>query len=247
MTQSLRVSMQATFILHRRPFRETSVILDALTEEYGKVALLAKGVRGKRSNVSAILQPFTPIQCSWFGRSGLYTLTDAETLQAPLSLTGKPLYCAMYLSELICRLLHAHDPHPQVFADYRAVLDVLVSGNDIEQALRYFEFSLLQVLGYGIQTDYEALSGAPVQAEKLYNYILEQGPCEVGAGTSVTCKDALLIQGATLLALAEQQLQDQQQLREAKLLMRHAIQPYLGGKPLKSRALFQGSKSSSKL
>ena len=236
--------MQATFILHRRPFRETSLILEVLTKEYGKVSLLAKGAHSKRSNLSSILQPFIPLQCSWVGGSGLYTLTDAETLPIPLKLTGVHLYCAMYLSELVCHLLHQYDPHPIIFADYQTALEALGAGDRIEPVLRYFEFSLLSQLGYGIQTGYEAQMGEPVQADKLYNYRLGQGLYEVTPDKRPINSGIPLIQGATLIALANQQLHNQQQLKQAKLLMRYAIHHYLGGKPLKSKTLFQSSQLS---
>jgi DNA repair protein RecO (recombination protein O) len=59
---------QRAFVLHSRPWSETSLMLDVFTEESGRVRLVAKGARSKRSNLKGALQPFTPAGTLWRAR-----------------------------------------------------------------------------------------------------------------------------------------------------------------------------------
>lgn len=236
MTESA-VYLQPAFILQHRKYRETSLILDALTRDFGRVSLLAKGVRKNKSKTAGILQPFIPLAVSYFGKSELKTLTDVErragsepardVFPSFAELKGLALYCGFYVSELVNCFLHKDDPHPEVFADYEACLASLAEGSNLEATLRLFELNLMENVGYGLQFDYDD-DGNPIEPAKQYDYNVGQGPVEAANG---------LFSGKTLQALSARDLADPQVLHEAKLLMRTAIDVYLHGKPLKSRAV----------
>lgn len=234
------VNLQPAFILQHRKYRETSLILDALTRDFGRVSLLAKGVRKIKSKTAGILQPFIPLTVSYFGRSELKTLADVERrigsdpvldipsiIQPVGELKGLALYCGFYVNELIGCFLHKDDPHPEVFADYQACLASLAEGSNLETALRLFELNLMENVGYGLQFDHDE-NGKPVEPAKQYDYNVGQGPVESAHGP---------FSGETLLALSVRDVTDPQVLQEAKLLMRMAIDIYMQGKPLKSRVV----------
>lgn len=229
----MRISLQPGFLLHSREYRESSLLLEALTLEHGRVGLVAKGGRRSNSPLRGVLQPFYPLLLSWSGKKELKTLTGAEAEGWVPVLTGRSLFSGLYLNELIMRLLHRNDPHPELLPCYRGALESLARKEDEEPILRLFEYRLLAELGYGMELAREAATGQPVQPGKRYCYRMEHGvvPAEQGGGIEIG--------GTTLVALATGDLHGGEPLREAKLLMRHVLRHYLGDKPLASRELFQ--------
>jgi DNA repair protein RecO (recombination protein O) len=222
------VYLQPAFILQQRKFRETSFIIDVLTQDYGRVTLLAKGVRKAKSKTAGLLQPFIPLSLSYFGKTELKTLTTVETTKSFDQLQGLTLYCGFYVNELITCFLHKYDPHPEVFELYEECLTRLLRSSELEATLRIFELDLMAAVGYGLQLDYDSFNNKEVQPLSKYHYNVEQGPIEAVTGT---------YSGKTLLALNLRKLSDSQILHEAKILMRTVISVYLHGKPLKSRAV----------
>lgn len=227
-----RVSLQPAWILHRKPYRNTSALVEAFTRDHGRVGLVARGVSGPRSRWQALLQPFRPLLLSWQGRGELYTLTDAEPDGATPELSGRQVLAAFYVNELLLRLTQRADALSGVFELYRHSLAVL-SEQDAESALRGFERDLLRELGYGLVLSHEADSDVPIAADGLYRYVAELGPVRLAAGANLEGA----VHGRTLLELASGTLTDTESRREAKRLMREVLSFYLGDRPLKTRAL----------
>ena len=130
MTATRRVQQQPAYVLHHRPFRDTSQLLDVISREHGKVTLVARGSRSAKSKLRGILRPFQPLRLSWFLRSDLGTLTGAEIDAAPLSLSGDALLSAYYVNELVLHFLHRHDPQPEIFDAYAQTVAALASSED---------------------------------------------------------------------------------------------------------------------
>ncbi len=235
MSSEHRVQLQPAYLIHRKPFRDTSLLLELFTPEYGRIGLIARGARGARSKLKGVLQPYQQLLVSWSGRGELPTLTSAETQGQTAFLQGDALASGFYLNELILRLLARHDPHPQLFAAYQQALLRLIAAQDIEWALRLFERDLLQELGYGLLLTHEGQSGAEVEPDGRYCYYHDSGPQRLYSDGS----GQLSLQGAALLALADGECNDAQLRRECKLLMREVLGHYLGAKPLASRELFR--------
>ena len=230
-----RVELVPGFVLHQRPYRETSALLEIFTPTHGRVGLVARGARSPKSRRRGELQAFRALRLSWSERGELGTLTGVEADGPGFSLTGVALYSAFYLNELLVRLLVRHDPHPSLFDRYEQALHALSNQPaGIELTLRLFEKQLLQETGYGLLLDTDCETGEPVHADRLYDYHLEAGPVEVASGAS----EGFLFPGSSLLALAQEEGVNVAVLRDAKRLMRAALNLYLGGKPLKSRELF---------
>ncbi len=225
-------SLQRCFVLHRRPYSETSLILDVFSEEYGRLSLMAKGARSKRSHLKGALQPFTPLLMKWSGGGSMKTLRQAEPISLGLPLTGIYLYSAFYLNELIDRVIETATPYPELFLDYLQALTELAQQSNPEPALRRFELALLSALGYGVDFLHCAGSGEPVDETMTYRYREQKGFI-----ASVRI-DNLTFLGRDLIAIAERRFMTPEQLKAAKRFTRIALKPYLGGKPLKSRELF---------
>jgi DNA repair protein RecO (recombination protein O) len=229
-----RVRLQVGYVIHQRPFRESSLLLEVLTPDFGRKGLVAKGVRGERSKLRGVLQVCRPLLVSWSGRGELGSLTGAEPAGPAHHLVGRQLWCALYLNELIQRLVPREDPNPLIYGSYARTLADLARDRDEEAVLRVFERDLLAQIGYGLSLDREADTGRPIAADARYDYRLEQGPVRTGGGGA-----ALELSGRTLLDLQRGDLSDPQSRHEAKRLTRAAIAPHLGGRPLKSRELFE--------
>ena len=238
MAVNSRIQLVPAYLLHQRPYRESSALLEMFTASHGRVALVARGVRSPRSRRRGELQPFRALRLSWNARSELGTLTAVEADGTPLSFKGTVLYSAFYMNELLLRLLARHDPHPGLYMLYQASLQNLAHGLELEPVLRLFEKRLLQELGYGLLLDYEVETGEPVQPELYYDYQLESGPVVTGGEAA----QGFVFKGSSLLALAQETMTTAEVLRDAKRLTRAALNLYLGDKPLKSRELFRSMK-----
>jgi len=222
-------------ILHRRDYRNTSLLLELFTPQWGRLPAIAKGAKTGRSNRAALLQPFTPLLVSLSGRGEIQQLGQAEEEGRAYRLTGERLYCGFYVNELVLRLLERRDPYPDLYYHYLQTLARLASEDSADQALRDFEIQLMIELGYGMLLDHTADTGEPVVPDQLYHYVIEQGPV---SGSLVPMDQR--IHGRTLLCLHNRELLDETGAGEAKRLMRRVLAHYLGNKPLKSRELFQG-------
>lgn len=219
------VYLQPAYILQHRPYRESSVIIDVLTRDYGKLSLLAKGVRKKKSKTAGLLQPFIPLALSYLGQAELKTLTGVEISQAFTGLSGMALYCGFYANELVSFFLQKEDPHPEVFDCYQQCLLALADNAKIEAALRVFEINLMDNIGYGLQLQPNVYDQEPL---KKYQYSTDDG---------LVAADDGLFSGASLAAIQAQQFTDPQVLAEAKQLMRIVIDSHLQGRQLKTRAV----------
>jgi DNA repair protein RecO (recombination protein O) len=231
----MRVYQEPGFVLHARPFRETSLLLEVLSRDHGRVGLVARGARSARSRWRGRLQPFRPLLLAWNQRGELGTLTDAEEVATLPSLRGPALMCGLYANELLIRFLHRSDPHPEVFQRYRELIGSLASESPTQPLLRVFERDLLQAVGLGLQLEHEHGSQDELEASQWYEYLPESGPRRRERKEG---HDSRLVSGAALIALRTGQI-DESQLRELKLLMRRLIRYHLGDKPLASHDLFR--------
>lgn len=224
-----RVDGEAAFILHTRPWRETSLIVDVLSRHHGRLGLVARGARRQTSSLKARLVSFQPLSLSWFGKGSLRTLHGAEWQGGDLNLRGHGLMCGFYLNELLLRLLPEGDPHEVLFDHYRAALERLGETGDVEPVLRRFELDLLSELGYAQPLGHTA-DGKALQPAARYGY-------EFGVGVVASRPETPSFEGRTLLDLARGDLSRPATLAEGKLLMRGLLAHYLGEKPLATRQL----------
>jgi len=226
--------LQPTYILHSRPYSNTSRILEAFTREHGRIALLAKGIRrGKNSNHS-LIQLFTPILITWAGKGELQFLKHIEPNGLSHQLTGRALLCGFYLNELLIRLLHKADPHPYLFQAYQESLQAFEQGQASDITLRLFEKHFLQELGYALNLTHDAQTHGDIHPEKYYHFNPSSGFHETQSRTY--SQNRFL--GAHLLSIHRNHYDDKETRAAAKRLFRQALEPLLGHKPLKTRELF---------
>src|SRR5512139_1872834 len=242
MSSDARVNNEPGFVLHTYPFKETSVVAEVFTRGHGRVALIARGARRPASALRGLMQPFTPLLLSWFGKSELKTLHAAEWQGGLISPQGRALMCGFYLNELLLRLLARGDPHERLYDRYVDTLDQLAGescSTDYERILRRFEKNLLSEIGYGATFDVEADSGAPIESDARYVFQPERGALRALEGTNSAGQPGCPVTGQTLIDLATDHFERQATLIEAKALMRTLINHTLGAKPLYTRQLLR--------
>lgn len=224
---------QRGFVLNRKAYSETSLLVDLFTENTGRLTVLAKGARRKNSPLKSLLQPFTPLLLRWTGKGGLKTLTKVEAVSLTLPLETISLYSGFYVNELLVRLLPLETTYSELFQDYLICLTKLAqSSQQVESTLRTFEFKLLQHIGYGIDFYHCLGTGKKVDENMTYQYLAEKG------FIASISKNNLIFYGRDLLAFAKQEFTSLDTLAAAKRFSRLVLKQYLGNQPLKSRELF---------
>ncbi|MBL6689219.1 MAG: DNA repair protein RecO [Pseudomonadales bacterium] len=231
---SNRGVLEPAYILHSRDYRDTSLIIDVLTRDFGRYSLVVRGARSSKSKIRGRLQPFTPLLVGSTGRGELKTATTIDFPGAAWRLQGQNLMLGLYVNELLYRLLGKFDPVPEIYESYEDLLQALQSAAGGVLSIRLFELTLLEALGYGISFEYDAGNGERVTERFRYRFIVQEGFRKTAADDHET------FTGAELLSIAARELEH---VSDAKLkqVTRSSLGVLLGEKPLKSRSLFRSS------
>ena len=227
-----RVWLAPAYVLHQYAYRDTSRIVEVFTTEHGRLSLFARGANSGKSSLKGVLRPFQRLLVSWTGKAEAGQLVSAEIDGEMTNLAAARLMSGFYLNELLLKLTERWDPHPDVFAAYALCVQALCAGDIEEPALRRFEKQLLDALGYGLELE-QTVEGAPVRPDHYYRFGLESGPqpCIAEAPGAVY--------GQSLADLRSESFADERSLRDAKRLLRAAIDACLDGRALKSREVMR--------
>jgi DNA repair protein RecO (recombination protein O) len=225
---------QPVYVLHSYPFKETSLVVELFTRDFGRVAAVAKGARRPRSAMRGMLQSFQPLLGAWSGKLELKTLHSLEWYAGLLMLQGEALMCGFYMNELLLRFLPREDAHEILFDDYGLTLKALsLNPSDSANILRRFELRLLQQMGYAVPLALNIKDEA-VEPEGVYFYVPEIGPVSLQHDYQ---ENGLQLSGKTLLDMDKGDYTNVQTQQQSKQLMRLLIAHYLGDKPLHTRQL----------
>lgn len=230
----MTAELQPAYILHTRPYRDTSMLVDFFTPEFGRITAVARGVRSRKTPKRNVLNPFTRLLISFQGKTDLKLLTHFEAEGAHFALHAKHLFSGFYLNELLVRLLPELDSHPDIYALYEQSLHGLSAQQDLEPILRHFEFQLLNELGYGIHFEVDAKTGIELSGSCHYCLDSALGFYLAEIDVPVNFK----FSGQHLLAIAARDFSQADVKQTAKRISRILLKPLLGSKPLMSRALF---------
>ena len=232
---------EPAFVLHAYPYRETSLIVEAFTGGYGRVAMVARGAKRPRSETRGLLQAFQPLVLSWAGTGELKTLLKAEWRGGMPLPGGSALLAGFYVNELLLKLLPREDPHAALFDAYAAALAALAErpAAAAQAAVpRRFELTLLAELGYALSLTRDVASGEPVDPAGRYHYVPDRGPQRIAANAAQEpAPGGTVVRGATLIALTTQAFPDAETAAEAKRLMREVLDHHLDARPVVSRRI----------
>lgn len=234
----MRVDLQPAYILHARPYRDTSLLIDLLTPDFGRVTAVARGVRKNKTPKRQLLNPFSRLLVSWQGKTDMKLLTSFESDNRFLSLAANHLYSGFYLNELLVRLLPEMDSHNGIYHAYEQSLDALQAQADIEPLLREFELRLLAELGYGLDFTQDARNDCVIVPQGFYECHIQEG----FYSAAPDIPEHYLLKGESLLAISRGDYSSPITRLAAKQLTRRLLKPLLGHRPLKSRELFIPSK-----
>lgn len=223
-----RVWLAPAYVLHQYAYRDTSRIVEVFSGEYGRLTLFARGANGPKSTLRGVLRPFQRMLVSWSGKGEACQLLTAEIDGPVTSLAPNRLMSGFYLNELLLRLTQRCDPHPEIFFSYGSCVQALCDGEVEEPALRRFEKRLLHDLGYGLELNVTE-SGARVERDQYYRFAQQSGP------QLCVAESPGAIYGQSLADLQAEEFKDPRSLRDAKRVLRAAIDVCLEGRALKSR------------
>lgn len=255
----MKVELENAYVLHSRPFKDTSLLVDFFTENFGRITLVAKGARQQKKKGNFLLQPFVSLRISWQGKSQLKTLTSTETTSHTASskigvnenleshnhkrLEGNYLYSGFYVNELLTYLLPFDESNSDIFYIYVHLLTSLRNKIDLEKSLRVFEFSFLSELGYGIDFISTATTSEPIDPTKHYYYESGEGfICSENLDENLTkgiADNRVSFNGSLVLAIYNQDYTDQRVRQVAKYIARISLDHILLGKKIKSRDFFR--------
>lgn len=229
----MRVELAPAFVLHTRPYRNTSLLVDVFTADYGRVSLVAKGASRPRSPLAEIRQLFTPVALSWVGQSALKTLTDVQPRGQSCWLTGTPLMSGLYVNELLIKLMDDEDAHPDLFDHYGDVIQQLAAGAPPAVVLRLFEKKLITEMGFGLGIEQGQVI---IQPQEQYCF---DPDCGIRLAAAEEPRGVVSVSGRTLLALQSECLEGADLLREARVFLGAVIGYCLGGVTLQSPLIWR--------
>lgn len=229
----MRYTAQPAFVLHTRPWRETSLLVEVLSFEHGRLGLVARGVQGARRHVlRAALQPLQHIRFDAVQRGELATLIAAEAVDAAPRLGGEAMLAAFYLNELTLRLAPRHDPVPELFAAYARARLRLASDEPLAWTLRRFERDVLEAIGVGFDWSSDA-DGRPVDPAARYRLDPEHGPRRLLSDRGHDERTHAAT-GRALLALARDVAPEADDMASLRRALRPLLAHYVGPRGLKS-------------
>ncbi len=227
----MKIADQACWVLHRRPWRESSLLIELFSRDHGRLGVVARGARGARSTWRGIVEPFSPLIAAWTRRGEMATLTGLEPSAKRIGLRDQALWCGLYLNELVLTLIGRDDPVPVLFESYGQALQSLEDPATRNLALRRFEIDLLSALGVLPDLEHDARTGSAISPDGLYHIDPESGLVAVAkAGQGV-------VSGRAVLLLTGHSDGDRETRKQARLLTRRLIDHQLAGKVLKTREL----------
>lgn len=229
----MRIAAEPAFVLHARPWRETSVLVEVLSANHGRLGLLARGVHGPRQQpLRAALQPMQLVRLEAVQRGELAQLRGAEALDSPPRLSGDAMLAGFYVNELVLRLAPRQDPQPELFAAYGRMRARLSAGEPLAWTLRRFERDLLEALGVGFDCATDA-EGEAIDPAARYRLDPEQGPRRLHLDRGQGDRGGAAT-GRGLLALASDVAPEPGDLAGLRLALRRVLEHHLGGRGLKS-------------
>ena len=235
-----RVLLQPAYVLHSRPFQNTSVLVDFFSMDYGRITAVAKGARREKSKYRSLLQLFHPLLVSFSGRGEVKTVGTVESGLSAISLKGDRLFSGLYVNELLIRLLLNYVEHKGLYQSYQETLIALQGSSDMEPILRRFELSLLAELGYAINLESDCRDHAAIDGACNYRFTPDLG-FELATEDIAGDNCSNVFSGAHLISLRDLKFNDKPTAKSAKRLLRLALNTHLGDKPIHSRKLFNNT------
>ena len=234
MTLINKIHLEPAFVLHSRPYQETSLIIDFFTKSYGRLNAVAKGAKRPKSPLRSVLTPACKLVVSMTGKSELKNLSSVEIVDHFHLSDGISLNSIIYINELISKATEKEDPHENIFLEYEILLRNLndsKGSEQLEKSLRNFELNLLQEMGYGIDLTREAESNMRIDSDTRYRFDPDKGFSSINEDDSTQ----ISFLGQDVLDFSQGQFEKKTTRDASKIIMRLALDYHLGNKTLNIR------------
>lgn len=179
------------FVVAARRHGESGVIVELLTRDHGRHAGLVRG--GQSPKIRAVLQPGNEVAAIWRGRLSehLGTMTCELVWPHAAGLLDDPdrLAGLMAAAALISAALPEREPYPRVFASLGGLLRALDSAADWLAHYVGWERDLLAALGFGLDLERCAVSGAVTELA----YVSPRTGRAVSRASGLPYRDKLLV------------------------------------------------------
>ena len=229
-----KIYLEPAFVLHSRPYQETSLIIDFFTKSYGRLNAIAKGAKRPKSPLRSVLTPACKLVVSMTGKSELKNLSSVEIVDHFNLRDGISLNSIIYINELISKATEKEDPHENIFLEYEILLRNLndsKGSEQLEKSLRNFELNLLQEMGYGIDLTREAESNMRIDSDTRYRFDPDKGFSSINENDSTQ----ISFLGQDVLDFSQGQFEKKTTRDASKIIMRLALDYHLGNKTLNIR------------
>jgi len=141
--------MQQSFayVLNQRPFRDSSVLVDIFTEDFGRICCVARPAKKRGKILKGSLEQFRYLKIQWIGKGDVQTLTEADE-RGRHTIPPSEMMLGLYLNELILLFTRSHVPQVELFSAYKYTLHKLGDPLINRYILMRFEVYLLAILGF---------------------------------------------------------------------------------------------------
>ncbi|MBY0574704.1 MAG: DNA repair protein RecO [Undibacterium sp.] len=230
--KAVRIANQPGFVLHAYPYKETSLVVEIFTRDFGRISLLAKGAKRPHSKLRSVLQTFQPLTLAWTGKSELRILTAAEWVGGMLPLEKSALLCGFYLNELLVKFLLRDEAAPILFDLYVSTLNQLAHQENAAIVLRQFELGLLHQCGLIGDLVFCTVAKRPISLDLMY--VLDP---HAGVRPALPNDNIPRILGKSLHDMLRADYSDPVTQQQSKFLMRFLLSHHLHGIPLNTRQI----------
>ena len=242
------------YLLHQRPYQEKRALYYLFSQQHGVIHGVGKKgaplfmplqlfATGKRD-----LKTFSQIGIASNSPSQVKTTIEEETVISSLpyeNITGQHQYSALYLNEILWRLLPTEDPMPVLWQHYQNSLQQLrqpLSANELRLCLRQFEQHLFNELGFTLALTHDSVQN-PIDADSSYRFLPDVGlmPVLTNAAQSESLESSTsqsIFVGRDIIAMAQLGITETT-LHQWSKLHRYLIDHLLDYQPLQSRLLWQ--------
>jgi len=160
------------YVLHQRPYRESSIIAEFFSREEGRFPIILGGVKRARSRSArhGLIQPFDFLAMKTSPKGDMRRAELADQLHGSLKVTGHRTFFGFYANELVYRLSTRFDAVPSLFDLYHQFMEALKLDSFDARFVTGFEIEFLRALGYGINFDRVNGGGEPVSEGGRYHF-----------------------------------------------------------------------------
>ena len=244
------------YLLHQRPYQEKRALYYLFSQQHGVIhgigkkgaplfmplQLFATGKRDlKTFSQINIASPHTT-QTSMAKDESIATVLDALPYG---NITGQHQYAALYLNEILWRLLSTEYPMPVLWLHYQDSLRQLrqhLSPNELRLCLRQFEQHLFNELGFTLMLTHDSIENI-IEPDGSYHFLPDVGlmlvlQSDIQTKRLENAVGQCFFKGTDVIEMAQLGITDKT-LNNWSKIHRHLIDHLLDYQPLQSRILWQ--------